>query len=209
MTDRYVCLIENEDNSIKLGATQLCASKLQRTKKDKIIFEKHVQDYSCLENHLIKELEKNSVRIGRKKVFTGDKNQIIKVTKNLINMQKEKIYPCINIDMFKVHYPYCAVYSETEYNFQNREYFQLGQTMFTSDPEIMTNQIIEFTNFDSFKTFKSGKLYFYNVTNFPMKSNEHFNEYCKKIKMFINFAKTKKLNQVGFLLKKAKIDIKL
>ena len=209
MTDRYICLIENEDNNIKLGATQLCTYNLQRTKKNKVIFEKHVEDNSCLEHFLIKELEKISVRIGRKKEFRGDKEQIIKVTKTIINMQKEKIYPYINDDMFKIHYPYCVVYSETEYNFQNREYLQLGKIIFDNDPEIMTNQIIDFANFDSFKTFKTGKLYFYNINNFPMKSNDHFIEYCKKIKKFINFAKTNKLNQVGILLKKTKIDINL
>jgi hypothetical protein len=212
MNDWYICLLELENKSIKFGKTQFTSKNLIKQKGSKVIFEKHVDDLASIQNLIIEELEKVAIRNGGKKIFnlrSGiDKNEIIEIVKNIIEKQKNRIYPYINENMFKIHYPYCVIYNDKKFSFQNREYFQLSKDCYCNDPKIETNNIIPYSEFNTFKNYIAGKLYFYDQSNFPMKSEQHFKNYCEKIKDFIDYTKKKNIKEKGILFAKEKLHVK-
>jgi hypothetical protein len=205
MVGKYACLIKQDNGQIKLGKAALSTNNLIKNKNCKIICEKWVDDMKVLESYLIEGFEQIAERDGKKKNFWGDIDQMLKLFNSIIQKQKDKIYPYINNEMFVIHYPYCVAYDNDNYCFQNRSYFQLGKNEYANDPLIDATEIIEYKNFINFKKYKSGKLYFYDITTHPSKNMEYFKEYCKRLKRFMTWARKHKINEIGIKLNRDKI----
>jgi hypothetical protein len=205
MPESYICLIEQDDGFIKYGKTRTSLTNLQKNKNCKIIFEKCVQDVKTIEPTIVEELEKIAERHGKKKLFKGDKDQIIETVSCVVNRQRSNIYPYINKEMFKFHYPYVIVFDQNKYTFQNREYFQLGKDKFSNDPEIEASNNIIYRDFDNFKNYNNGKVYLYDQHSNPMKCDFLFEEYKDRIKSILDWCKKNKMKEVGIKLVRAKI----